>query len=195
MSVPSGRQANSTRHHTPGPARCDPEAQHECTVANRQRPRSRSQSTSSLFFPPNGSPIPRQFPAAPLTNPAPTHRDRSAARSRPCAAEPRQAGVVQLDADHGGGWPWPAVHACLAGTDRAVLAMDAQQAPALDQERLELFDPGRGQVAEARGMGRRRAAPPLPARAATARSGDRLVRTFVPCGHRLLVSFVTTRRR
>src|SRR5215813_5608520 len=55
--------------------------------------------------------------------------------------------------DHGGGRPWPAVHACLAGTDRAVLAMDAQQAPALDQERLELFDPGRGQVAEARGHG------------------------------------------
>jgi len=36
--------------------------------------------------------------------------------------------------------PWPAVHAGLAGTDRAVLAMDAQQAPALDQKRLELFD-------------------------------------------------------
>src|SRR6478735_12809863 len=55
--------------------------------------------------------------------------------------------------DHGGGRPWPAVHAGLAGADRAVLAMDAQQAPALDQERLELFDPGRGQVAVARGHG------------------------------------------
>src|SRR5712675_583694 len=67
-------------------------------------------------------------------------------------------------ADHGGGWPWPAVHACLAGTDRAILAMDAQQAPALDQERLELFDPGRGQVAEARGHGPTIAGPPPRAR-------------------------------
>ena len=36
MSVLSGRQANSMRHHTLGPARCDPEAQHECTVAQHE---------------------------------------------------------------------------------------------------------------------------------------------------------------
>jgi hypothetical protein len=42
------------------------------------------------------------------------------------------------------------MHAGLADADRAVLAIDAQQAPPLDEERLELLDPGRGHVAQAR---------------------------------------------
>ena len=85
--------------------------------------------------------------------------DRLAARGAlPLEAMPalaREVAAMHATAghrvDHGGGRPRPAVHPRLAGANRAVLAMDAQQAPALDQERLELFDPGRGQVAEARG--------------------------------------------